>query len=282
MGGAAEPARDPGRAPGIGGAADSERRTASAGAEADDAAEGAGPAEPRRKSGRAPGTGGTDESERRDGSAGAGVRPVSGTAGGVVGRAGAPGGVSGGIGRSRLVVSWAVSAGAFGRRGGGVGPWFERGGTAVPGVVVPSLSDRASRPAAGGASGKRAEARGGGGLSGAASRAEVARKLGKGGGVSDESDGAPSASESEPRPDEGPAPDRGRRSDDRPSSARPPRGAAGSPSDSPPPRDIESSPTPTLRRGDETLSDPLVPGAGELPSPPRRSQGDQAPSATPP
>ncbi|RPF32130.1 hypothetical protein EDD92_2008 [Streptomyces sp. TLI_185] len=82
-----------------------------------------------------------------------GVRPVTGVVGGV----------TGGIGRRRVVVSWGVSAGAFGAPGGGVGRWVGRGGTSVPGAGagVPALLR-----AAGGVSGKRAEACGGGGVCG--------------------------------------------------------------------------------------------------------------------
>lgn len=253
LGGVAEPGPWPGsagaeagRAPGIGGAAESACRTGSVGAgvgvpwavaegaEASGLAEAAEPVEPERKPGRDSGTGGAAVPGRRSGWADVGTRPVSGMAGGAAGRAGTSGGVSGRMGRKRLVVSWAVSAGALVGRGGGVGRWLGRGGTTLPGALVPAApravlpavacgfvpsaprtvvpaaacagvasavrpvvaapSLRVSRPVAGGASGKRAEACGGGAGSGPASRAEGTRRFGKWGRVSGEPTGMPSGS----------------------------------------------------------------------------------------
>ncbi|WP_266795673.1 hypothetical protein [Streptomyces sp. NBC_00078] len=138
------------------------------------------------------------------------------------------------MGRRRLVVSWAASAGALVGRGGGVGRWLGRGGTTPPGVLVPAApralvpavacglvpetpctvvsaaacvgvasavrpvvaapSLPVSPPVVGGASGKRAEARGGGAGSGPASRAEGTRRFGKWGRLSGEPAGIPSGS----------------------------------------------------------------------------------------
>ncbi|GCB50960.1 hypothetical protein [Streptomyces sp. NL15-2K] len=105
---------------------------------------------------------------RRGGTEADEVGPVLGRGGGtldsevgpLLGRGGAPPGV----------------VGPVLERGGAEGDASGRGGTA-PGEAVPALSWRGSRPAAGGVSGKRAEALGGGGE--AVFRGDGVRRLGK-------------------------------------------------------------------------------------------------------
>ncbi|WP_031486712.1 hypothetical protein [Streptomyces bicolor] len=86
-----------------------------------------------------------------------------------------------GIGRSLKVVSAAVSAGAPVRRG--VEARSPGRGGMPPGAACPAASWRndpplSGRPAVGGASGKRAEARGGGGSMGSASPEAETRRSG--------------------------------------------------------------------------------------------------------
>jgi hypothetical protein len=158
--GAAEPGVEDGRVPGLGGTPEGAAGPGPEGWQGlDPGGEPAGAVGPAAENGRVPGLGGAPEDVVGPG--------VEDGRGGVAGGVGRPRGVSGvtGTGRRRKVVSKDVSGGVPLRRGG------------VAGV---------SWPGAGGVSGKRAEALGGGGVEGAGSPEDGARRRGKRGGVSRE------------------------------------------------------------------------------------------------